>query len=214
MTHGIHLRYLIASKPSKYLLSERLPDVNQHIAVVTIALAVINQKRRIAPVTTKGKISTTFKKISATKNSGRSTVKVIPFKKEKENKKSKGKNPYGHQPNNAIETQNLSERHLPVIRVFVRRDGQCLRADGAGRIGGLDQAHDVGNGARTSGAEEDERRSGIIIAGNRRKAIRVSVIGAIYGRHWIPVLSVRRENLGMKRDRESNRIRIETGLTF
>ena len=49
-TDGIHSRNLMESKPSKNLLPKCLPNINQYIAVITIAFAIINQKRCIAPV--------------------------------------------------------------------------------------------------------------------------------------------------------------------
>jgi hypothetical protein len=47
---------------------------------------------------------------------------------------------------------------LPVIRVALGRDGQCLEADVARRIGRLDQTHCAGDGARATGTEKDQRR--------------------------------------------------------
>ena len=38
------------SKPPEYLLPKRLPNINQYIAVITIATEIINQKGCIAPV--------------------------------------------------------------------------------------------------------------------------------------------------------------------
>ena len=38
------------SKPPEYLLPKRLPNINQYIAVITIAMEIINQKGCIAPV--------------------------------------------------------------------------------------------------------------------------------------------------------------------
>ena len=49
-TNGIHSRNLMDSKPPEYLLPKRLPNINQYIAVITIATEIINQKGCIAPV--------------------------------------------------------------------------------------------------------------------------------------------------------------------
>lgn len=56
MTHGIHSRNLVESKPPKYLLPERLPNINQYIAMFLIALAIIYKQRCIAPKILKIKI--------------------------------------------------------------------------------------------------------------------------------------------------------------
>lgn len=54
---------------------------------------------------------------------------------------------------------------LPVVRIFLGRKGQGLRANGAGRVGGLDEARYVGNGARSAGSKEDQRRSAVVGSG-------------------------------------------------
>lgn len=48
-THRIYMRNLMKGKPSKYLLPESLPHINQYIAVLSTILAVVNQQRSIAP---------------------------------------------------------------------------------------------------------------------------------------------------------------------
>lgn len=63
----------------------------------------------------------------------------------------------------------------PVVRILVRGKGQRLRADVAGGIGGLDQAHCVGDGARAAGANEDQGRSAV--------AVVIGGTDSVLGRH-------------------------------
>lgn len=55
ITYRVYSGNLIESEPSKQLFSECLPNINYYIAVISIALAIINQKRRIAPETNHNK---------------------------------------------------------------------------------------------------------------------------------------------------------------
>lgn len=67
----------------------------------------------------------------------------------------------------------------PVIRVLFGRERQWLEADIARRIGGLDEAHGIGDSTRTAGSEKDDRRSRV--AGGIG---RVSVFGDDAGLHF------------------------------
>ena len=64
---------------------------------------------------------------------------------------------------------------VPVIRVTIGRYGQRLKADLARRIGGLDEAPRIGDGAGAPGPQKDQRRR-----------VEDTVLGQIRVRHFRP----------------------------
>jgi len=48
-THRINARDFVANKPSQNLFSECLPNIYYNILMCTFILAIVNQKRSIAP---------------------------------------------------------------------------------------------------------------------------------------------------------------------
>ena len=63
---------------------------------------------------------------------------------------------------------------VPVIRVTIGRYGQRLKADLARRIGGLDEAPRIGDGAGAPGPQKDQRRR-----------VEDTVLGQIRVRHFV-----------------------------
>lgn len=78
-----------------------------------------------------------------------------------------------------IHRSSSSWRKVPVIRVLFWGNRHWLKADGTGRIGRLDEAHYIGNHARTTCSEKDQRRFG------RSSWVVVSVVGAIGSGHAV-----------------------------